>query len=73
MPWAVSSLAFQAAYQVHADNHLHEYIPIGAYSETIRIVNDIIAFLLDAGVGLTGRPIDEINYDVYYNINNEFI
>ena len=31
------------------------------------IVNDIIAFLLDAGGGLTGRPIDENNNDVYYN------
>ena len=30
------------------------------------IVNDVIVFLLDAGGGLTGRAIDEINDDVYY-------
>ena len=30
------------------------------------IVNDVIAFLLDAGGGLAGRAIDEINDDVYY-------
>ena len=25
LPWAVSLLAFQAAYRVHADNHIHQY------------------------------------------------
>ena len=35
------------------------------------IVNDIIAFHLDAGVGLTGRPIDENNNGVYYKFPTE--
>ena len=38
----------------------------GSSGSYISIVNDIIAFLLDAGSGLTGRPINEINYEVHY-------